>query len=198
MAFEAEAIRQAIIERLEGAAGIVALDTGVFKFGVFEGQPDAAKQSKSMQAEVGAHRFDVEFSPLRNSEASNVGTNTARRIVEVDVRIPVWTHVKTTAQETERKTILAGIESDCESAIQALGYPNSLSATVAANSTNIVSGMMLGEGGIAMPTYRTVAADWGRQLIKSEIVGTLIVAVTALVISSGGTGNGFLWFFFGM
>lgn len=200
MAFAAEAIRQAIIERLEGGTGPVTVDAGTFKFGVFEGQPDAAKQSKAMQADVAAHRFDVKFSPLRNSEASTVGTNTARRIVEVDVTIPVWTHVKTTAQETERKAILAAIESDCEDAIQVLGYPSSLSATAASEATSIVSGLMLGPGAVSMPTFETLEADWAKQLIKSQIVGTLIVTVTALIVATGGggSGNGFLWFFFGL
>lgn len=199
MALQAANIRQTIIDVLESSVGNLQIDAGKFAFGVFEGQPTGAQQAKAVQSAVAAHRFDVVLSPLRNSDATNVAVNAVRRICELDITIPIWTHVKTTAQEDERKTILASIESDCEDAIQVLAHPSNLTESAAAGATNIVSGMMLGPGGQGAPQYRTVDADWKTQLVKSEIVGTLIVTVASLLlITSGSTETAFLWFHFGL
>lgn len=199
MALNSANIRQAIIDVLESNVGTLQIDAGKFAFGVFDGQPTAAQQAKAVQTTIATHRFDVELGQLRNNEASTVGVNSTRRIADLDVRIPIWTHVGTTAQETERKAILATIASDCESAIQVLGHPSNLAQSAAAGETNIVSGMMLGPSGNGTPEYRAVSADWQKQLVQSEIVGTLIVTVLSLLfIADNNPLNPFLWFFFGV
>lgn len=170
----AEHIRTAIAEVLEAAL------TATFKRGVFPGQPLQAQQSMSMQDTVGVHWFDVQIADEEPHASSPVSARDPRRVLQLSITIPVTSHVATTAQDAERALKLSAIASDCDDAAQALSEPGALDETDDGDATGIVSGLMFGPGRSGTPTWRLVQEDWGAQLVRSAIVGSLIVNVEAV------------------
>lgn len=173
MPYSAEPIRAAIREVMEAAL------TATFKYGTFAGQPIEAQQAMARQTAIGTHRFDVELATEEAHASSPVSARDPRRVLQVDVTIPLITHVATTAQETERALILNAIASDADDASQALSGPGALEQTEAAVATQIVSGMMFGPGRTGTPVWRVTREDWEQQLVRSEITGSLVVATEA-------------------
>ena len=173
MTLLAEPIRTVVIEVLEDALP----DT--FAYGAFAGQPIEAQQAMARQTAIGAHWFDVELAAEEVHASSPVSALHSRRVMQVEVTIPIISHVPTTAQETERALILNAIASDADDAAQALSVPGALAATGAAVVTEIVSGLMFGPGRSGTPTWSLVTADWERQLIRSTISGSLVVVAEA-------------------
>lgn len=171
--------RTALIELLEGDIGTgFTVTAGSFVFGVFEGQPDAAKRALATDRATADHRFDVEFSEVEDHPATPLSAKSSTRLVRVRTSIPIWTKTATTVEESARKALLASIESDCSTVIRALTYPGNLDATAASVSTNIVGGIMTAPGGTGSPTWAVENADWDSKLIKSRIDGEITVTIT--------------------
>lgn len=171
--------RTAIIELLEGDIGSSrTVPESTFEFGVFDGQPDAAMVAKAIDRSTATHWFDVEFGEVVDHEASPVSIKASTRIVRVQTSIPVWTKTATTVEETARKSLLASIESDCDTAIQALTYPGNLTQTSGATATNIVGGFMTAVGGKGSPVWSVEFPDWELGLIHSRIDGELTVTIS--------------------
>lgn len=179
MAIERAAIKDAIAETLEGRDRTRALATGVFKYGIHDGQTQQAQSAKLVNTIDARHWFDVRLATVRPHAATNVANQSSRRIVEMPVTIRIRTHLKTQPQESERDEVLDQVASDCEDAVQALAYPHNLDTTQDGRSTNIVGGLMTGIGNRGTPEWRQVNEDWERKRVESEITGNLIVAVEA-------------------
>lgn len=169
--------RTMVIEIMDGTSGSDRTVTAnLFGFGAFDGQPDMAKQAMSVHTYT--HRFDVEFTELGDHEASPLSAKAGTRIVRLGVSIPIWTHTKTTVEETARRSTLASIESDAETAIQALHFRDNMSTTSGAVSTNIVGGLLSGPGGQGAPIWTLESAEWDLNLIKSRIDGEAVITIT--------------------
>ena len=183
MAYSATAIRTTCIELLEGTIGTTRTVTAAkFKHGAFRGQPDQALIAKTIQTTTGRHWFDVVIGKLMNHPSTSVSATGNRRIGIIDVRFDLWTHLSTTAQESQRKTDLAAIESDADMAIQAMHFPDNVKQTSAAVVTNIVSGMLFGPGGNGAPVWQEDEQDWrGLQVLRSHIEATAILTITQAV-----------------
>lgn len=172
MSFAAANIETAIVEVLEGSGGSARTMTiGRFAYGAFDGQPLQAMQGKAIQTSTAQHRFDVALTKVADHESTNSGANSNRRVVEVAVRIDIFTHLKTTIQQTDRRATRAMVQSDADSAIQALGRANNISTTVAGLPTNIASGMLLDL------EWSIDDEDWKSQILRSHIDAKCIVAV---------------------
>lgn len=182
MAFASAAIRQAVIDLAEGAiTGIRDLDSGVFRFGVFDGQPLPAMIAKGIQKHNARHWFDVSVSRARDHASTPVSAIGNRRNTFMTVTVDIWTHTATTAQEDKRKTLLAELESDCDDLIQALHYPGNLTDTQDGTTTGLIGGMLFGPGGSGAPEYVMVSADWKTQTIRSRIDASALVQVAQAV-----------------
>lgn len=172
MSYHAANIETAIVEVLEGSGGSVRTMTiGRFAYGVFDGQPLQAQQGKAIQTSSAQHRFDVALVKLNDHESTSIGSNSNRRVAELAIRIDIFTHLKTTIQQTDRRATRAMVQSDADSAIQALGRANNLSTTVAGLPTNIASGMLLDL------EWSIDEEDWKSQILRSHINAKAIVSV---------------------
>ncbi len=180
--------RTAIRELLEGTLSSATVTAGMFGYGVFEGQPIQATQAMAVQTAIATHRFDVQFTAFSN-HATTHARRGSRRLVTAAVTIPMWTHVATTAQATDRSAVLAAIGEDMAAGMRALGYPNALEATSDDDATTIVGGLLHGPGGAGFPQWRVVNADWNAQLVRSEIVGSLILDATVTLANEPGELN---------
>ncbi|HEX2677767.1 MAG TPA: hypothetical protein VHM19_14040, partial [Polyangiales bacterium] len=138
MAIDSAAIRAAIIAELEAS--------GSFGYGAFTGQPPQAIAAKLAQTGTATHWFDVVLRPTRRSPASNVSSGNSRRLMEIDVTIPIWSRYQTPVQSTTRATTIAAIVSACEEAAKDLSQPASL-ATGSGRATGIVGGCLLARDG---------------------------------------------------
>lgn len=173
MPYAAEATRTVIREVVEGALA------ATFKYGAFAGQPIEAQKAMAVQTAIGTHRFDVEIGEEAAHASSPISARDPRKVLRVDVTIPIISHVATPAQEADRALILNAIASDADDAVQALSLPGALNETESAEATWIVSGMMRGPGFSGSPTWRVTAEDWGNQLIRSAISGSIVVDTEA-------------------
>ncbi len=172
MSYNAANIRDAIIELLDGTtSSIRAVTSATFAFGVFAGQPVAAQEALVTDTATGTHRFDVEFGPLTDHISTPSPSAATSRLARLQVSIPVWTKVATTVEESERRSRLAAIRDDCETAMQALGFPGNLRQTAAAGATNLAGGMM---SGLA---WRIESEQWDRNLIISRIECECLVTI---------------------
>jgi hypothetical protein len=181
MEYAAAAIRNVIAEVLEGRVGTtrtVSRDPQVFLRGVFDGQGDAATKAKAAQTSAARHRFDVQLGSMRNHDATPVSATSSNRIVTIPVRIDVTTSSATKVQESKRDDLLDSIASDCDDAIQALAFPGNLATTEGSVSTNIIAGMLLGDGAVGAPRWEMGAVDWTRNLARSRITGAVIVSIS--------------------
>lgn len=182
MAIESTAIRLAVKELLEGDIGSVrTMAATVMQYGVFEGQPTRAQIAKTLQTAVGDYWFDVELSRIADHPATPVSAKGNRRIVRVRIDVPIWSTLKTTAQESDRDTSMGDMPEEIEDAIQALHYPGNLTQTNAGDPTNIVSGMLLGPGGLGAPEWEITEVDWENHLLRSRISGECVVTITQAV-----------------
>jgi hypothetical protein len=171
-------IRTAVRELLEGTIGTTrAVTSGVFRYGVFDGQPLQAQQAKTAITTY-THRFDVLIKSLSRHAATPSSNNASHRIARCAVEIPIWSHLKSTAQESERAEQREKIENDCDLAMQALCYRNNLAATSAAAATGIISGMLLGADGSGYPTWTVVDENWQRHMLRSVIRASAALVIT--------------------
>lgn len=180
MAINAANIRLAIEELLEGTIGSVRTVTaGVMSGAVFDGQPDAASKALSLSYR---HRFDVELTGFSDNEASPIGSSLSnRRLINLEVSIPIVSRLQSSVQESLRSTVLANVVSDADTAIQALHYAigsGALATTNAGGATTIIGGMLAGPNGIGSPTWTLEAQDWDAQEVRSRIDARAIVRVT--------------------
>lgn len=174
--YSATHTRQAIIDLLQGDMGTTAkLTAGLFKYGVFKGQPEQAQQANALQTSTGRHWFDVQIGALTTNESSPMSGQSNRRVCNVPIRIDITTHVATTAQGNQRKADLAAIEQDCGRAIRALHFPGNLTTDDNGGATGIVSGLLLGAGGC--PVWEKGEEDWPKSLVHSRIEANAIVEV---------------------
>lgn len=177
MSLATDNARTAIIELLEGTLPSDFVSAGLFAYGVFDGQPLQAQQAAAVQTGIATHRFDVRFT-ANTDHVSTPSRRGSKRLLTLGVSVAMWTHVATTAQEADRSTVLADIGDDAAAAMRALGFPHAIEATDDDAATGIVGGLLHGPGGNGFPRWRVVDADWNAQLIRSEIVGSLIIDAT--------------------
>jgi hypothetical protein len=168
-------IYDAICEVVEGTIGesSVRVPLGTFKRGTFEGQQATAKQAAVLD---GTHGFDVQMRGPSDHPATPVSALTTQPIQSFEVVIPIWTHVKSTAEGRERFETLAQIIADGDRACTALGYPHNLDTTQAGGDTNIVGGLMFGPGALKTPDFAIVEENWDAHWVRSQIIGSLIVS----------------------
>lgn len=179
MAYNATYIRDAVVDLMDGTiTSVRQLTAATFAYGTFDGQTPTAKKATAVQTATARHWFDVELGALQNHPDSPVSANANYRLGIVSVRIPITTAVRSTAESDQRGTDLETIASDCDTAIQALHYRDNLATDASANSTNIVSGIMLGPGGQGAPEWKLTDEDWDARLVSSEINGSVIVKIT--------------------
>lgn len=182
MALDHAAIRTAIVEVAEGTkTSIRDLDCEVFRFGAFEGQPDAQQIAKLVQSHRARHWFNVTVGKTRSHASTSASNKGNRRLALFDVRIDIWTHTATVAQEERRKQILDQITEDCELLCQALAYPHNLDATTDGDATGISGGLLEGPGFNGDPEFTLVSEDWKRQIIRSRIDATAHVQIAQAV-----------------
>lgn len=183
MSYSAAALRQAIREVLEGTLGTARTVTaGKFLSGVFEGQTDLQQRSRVLRktdAETPewVHRFDVRLGQMRNHDSSPVAAIGSHRIVFIPITISITTHTQSRILDDRRDEVLAMVNSDLDTALQALTWPGNLDQTFSALPTNIVSGMMLGPEGQGYPTAEVTEEDWDKQLLRSLLGGSCLVQV---------------------
>ena len=185
MSYPVAAIRQAIREVLEGTTGSVRTVTaGKFLSGVFEGQTDLQQRSRALRKTADpenpewVHRFDVRLGRMTNHESTPVAAIGNHRIVSLPVTISVTTHTQARILDDRRDEVLALINSDLDTAVQALTWPGNLTQTFAAVATNIVSGLMLGPEGNGYPSLEVTEEDWEKSLIRSLLGGSVLLVVT--------------------
>lgn len=178
MSFNAANIRTAILELLEGDIGAIrTVSADTFEYGVFDGLSQQAVEGK-LTASSASHMFDVAVSVTDNHPNTNSPNTGSRRLMRARVSIPIWTRTKTTAEESARKTTLASIRDDADTALQALGYPGNLTETSASAATNIRGGLLYGPGGTGGPAWSIESVDWERGIVRSHIDALALVDVS--------------------
>ena len=182
MAIESVAIRTAIIELATGAIGTIRnVDSAVFAFGAFTGQPDAALLAKTIKGATGHNWFNVTLGRVAPHASTSMSAKGNRRIVAMPVTLDIWTHTKTSAQEQVRVDVLNTLVSDIDDLIQALHYPSNLAATRLAVATTIIGGLLVGPGNSGAPVWSIVDEDWKRQVIHSRIEAAALVTISQAV-----------------
>lgn len=172
---QASAIRTAITELLRGSIGTTRIvPQGMFEPGVHAGQKPSAQQAKAIDRRY-EHRFDVVVSRQAKNAATPLSVTASYRIAQHSVVINIATKLKSVVRDDAREEQRAQIEGDCDVAIQALNYPNNLLATLGAQLTGIVSGMLQGPDGLATPTWELVEENWEQHLLRSRIIAEAIV-----------------------
>jgi hypothetical protein len=172
---QSAAMRTAIAELLRGSIGNVrVVPAGLFEPGVFEGQKASAKQVKVIDHRF-QHRFDVSVTRQSRNAATPLSTKASYRIAQYSITIQIWTRLKAVTQIETREEQLARIEGDFDVVAQALNYPNNLTATLGAQQTGIVSGLLQGPDGSATPVWELVEENWELHLLRSRIVAEAIV-----------------------
>lgn len=182
MSIRAPQVRTAITELLENTLTSIFVVTGRFKYGVFAGQPDAAKVALALQkqnSQAQTHWFDVEFHNFRDHESSPVGNIATKRITVTEINIPCWTKTATTVEESARDSMLERIADDGNSAAKALAWPNLIQQTDGGAATQIVGGLMMGPEGSGTPAWEVVEENWDLGLINHRIYGRIIQQVTS-------------------
>lgn len=164
MSINAVAVRTAIIEAMEAA--------GSFAHGYFEGQPRQATSAKALQGE---YVFDVVLSPARRSPFSNVIAGNSRRLLTLDVRIPIVARLPTPAQGSSRRAVLAAVEAECGVAARALSQPGALSFTSDDTATGVIGGVLTDRDGRGEASYREVRQEGALNTLRFELLGALIV-----------------------
>lgn len=182
MSSQATLVRTAIVQLLEGSlGGVRKLPMGLFSFGVFDGQPAAAQQTRALDPRY-QHQFDVLVNSARPHKATPLSTKASYRIESRAIVIRIVTHLSTSADELARLEQRERIEQACTDAVSVLAYPGNLATTVAGEATMITSGVLCGaEDGSGWPRYEVVSEDWKRQLHTSRILGVAIVNVAQAV-----------------
>ncbi len=170
-------IRSAIRAVLEGDLGSVRVERGAFEHGVFAEMP-LEKMKTATKNCRSRHWFDIELGQDALSASSHI-SNTAGSSVDVlNVEIVVTTHMRGTLKDCERTEVLDYVLADRLSAQHALIQPGALERTVAGFDTIIVSGLMLGPGGEgSVPILSRPIEDWANNMVRSSIVGSLILNV---------------------
>ncbi len=158
MTLQAESIRTVVIEAVEAVLPVT------FAYGAFAGQPLEAQQAMAVQTDIGSHWFDVQLVNEQVHASSPMSAKDPRRVMQLDVEIAM---------------ILNAISSDCDDAAQLLAEPGTLTETVAAAATEIVSGMMFGPGRVGTPVWSVREQNWDQQLIRSAITGSIVVVAEA-------------------
>ena len=179
---QASLLRASIIDLMQGSLGSVRrLPLGLFGFGVFDGQPNAAQQARSMDPRY-QHQFDVVVGSAKPHKATPLSTKASYRVEARAITIRVYTHLSTTADQAARLEQREKIEQACADAIGVLSYPGNLERTAGGYATDIVSGVLVGgDDGSGWPKYEQVTEDWKKQLHTCRIVGVAIVRVAQAV-----------------
>lgn len=177
MALSAANIRQAIVDVLEGSSGTyTAVLVGKFVNDVVEGMTDDALGAKVLQTSTADHHFDVVLGPLTTHEASPQANRSSSRIAQMLVTLPVYSRLPTTTETATRDTALGAFASDLEDAAQALGTPGNLTATAAAGTTNIISGLMRGLDNRGMPDV-VIEEMFDKRWMRAEIRGSILLTI---------------------
>lgn len=177
MTYKATAIRGAIKGVMEGRLGTVrTCPDGMFKYGVFDGQPLIATQALAIDIRF-HHRFDIVFGPLRRHESTPVSTQSSFRMSRLAIEIPIWTTLATTVQLEARDAQRSLVAADASTAMEALTRPNALTVDNLGVPTGIVSGLLSGDGD-AYPEWGITSEDWTLGLLKSRITATAIVVIS--------------------
>lgn len=171
MTYNPTNIRTAIIETIEAA--------GSFSYGAFTGMPDDALGAKTVQTSTAQHWFDVVLTPSRANASSNVVAGMRRRLIAIDIRIPVWSRLPTPVQESSRSSVVEDVAAECGTVARALAAPGALAETDAGSATGLVSGCMLGSDGRGTPDWMYMREDWERRVLRSEIRGSVTVRSTS-------------------
>jgi len=171
-------IANAVIALLEGVTGIVRrVPPDMFKFGAFEGQPEAALKAFAVDTRY-AHRFDVilgDWDAHGSTPLSNTGPY---RNTRLPITIDIWTALRSTSQAEARRAQRELIQADANTAVQALMYRNNLNTDANGTETGIISGLLMGPDASGLhPKWSTVNEDWIAQIHRSQIVGTALVKI---------------------
>jgi hypothetical protein len=183
VSYDAAAIRLVITQVLQGTAGTLrVVAPGQFLAGVHGGQTDLAQRSRANRHIAGevVHRFDVKLGRLKDHVASPSGALGPYRLCVLPIEINVLTHTKSVVRDDARDALLAELNSDLDTALQALHCPGNLSFTAAPASapTGIVSGMLLGAAGEGAPDAEITEESWDKNLLRSRISGGVLVEIT--------------------
>jgi hypothetical protein len=172
---QSSAIRTAIIELIRGSIGVVRIvPAGLFEPGVFEGQKTAAQQAKTIDHRF-AHRFDLKVDRQSKNAATPISSKASYRLSQYSVTINITTRLKAATRDDDREIQRAKAEGDTDLVIQALNYPGNLLATLGAQQTGIVSGLLQGPDGAATPIWELVEENWEQHLLRSRIVAEATV-----------------------
>lgn len=174
MAIEAAAIRRSIVQVMEGSTGLIRPLPGVFRYGVFEGRQDSAKQARLVQTDTAAHWFDVRVGRVYPSPSA-APTHSSSRLEQLAITVQVWSHLTTEVQESDRNSVLAAIGSDCEDACQALQRGNQLLEDDSGNETGIVGGCLAGV------SWQLMREDWQAKYLVSQLTGTCHVRAATVL-----------------
>lgn len=176
-AYSPSVIRNAIKSLLQGEIGAVrTVPSGVFKYGIFEGQPGGATRAAVINPNY-KHRFDVQLGGMMMHGSTPVSNNGPRKNVYVPVTIDIKTTLKASPLDEARDNQRILVETNAQLALQALERPGNLATDNADNDTGIVSGILVGESGNGHPTWTVIAEDWEKLIHHGQIKGSVIVAI---------------------
>jgi hypothetical protein len=182
MAFSSANIQTAIIELLEGTIGSIRTITAArLKYGVFNGQPDAAKQARLLQETTGAYWFDIEFDAHERHAGTPLSIRDSTAILKQDITIRIYKHLDSSVQESNRRADNAAIQTLMDDVVQVITFPSNLTQTAAAGATGIISGLLTGPGGAGHPRMTAPTFDWVNQILEGSVQAAALIEITQAV-----------------
>jgi hypothetical protein len=173
MALATAAIQTSIRNVLDGTfTGIRDITVGTFKVG-------SPSEEAAKALALTAPAYEIEIGGQQEHPATPLSNSASIAIEMLPITIAITYALPTVAEVSARYAIQATIANNANLLVQALTFPGNLADDGAGTpvATGIVSGMLMGEGGVNRPSV-THERDWSKQTATTTINASAVVVVT--------------------